>query len=67
MSDDEITTTLSTIELVRIEERAATKQKIIDWLQFHVCPSCEQGPDMHASCEALIDDIELIKLMPNEY
>jgi hypothetical protein len=67
MNDDEITTTLRTIEIVRAEEREAMKQKIIDWLQFHVCPSCEQGIDVHVSCDALLEDIELIKLMPNEY
>jgi hypothetical protein len=67
MNDDEITTTLRTIDMVRVEEREAMKQKIINWLQFHVCPSCEKGIDVHVSCDALLEDIELIKLMPNEY
>ena len=68
MSDDEeITTTLGTIELVRQESHEYMRRKIMRWMQFHVCPSCEIGENVHASCDALMETIILIKEMPEEW
>lgn len=65
--DEEITTTLGTIELVRQESYEYMRRKIMRWMQFHVCPSCEIGENVHASCDALMEGILLVKEMPDEW
>ena len=65
--DEEITTTLGTIELVRRESHEYMRRKIMRWMQFHVCTTCEGGEIIHPSCDALMEDILLIKEMPEEW
>ena len=40
----------------------AERERILALLQAHICPSCEQGVDVHVSCSAIMDDIALIEL-----
>ena len=40
----------------------AERKRILDLLQAHICPSCEQGDETHDACSATLDDIELIKM-----
>jgi len=36
-------------------------QRVLDVLQAHVCSSCERGEKLHASCDALLENISLLK------
>jgi hypothetical protein len=40
----------------------AERERILALLQAHICPSCEQGVDVHVSCSAIMDDIALIEM-----
>ena len=49
-------------------------EKVIAWLQFHICPTCEKNHstvgwngDIHAGCLGLIEDIALIREMPKSW
>jgi hypothetical protein len=40
----------------------AERERILALLQAHICPSCEQGDEVHGACSATLDDIALIKM-----
>jgi hypothetical protein len=40
----------------------AERERILALLQAHICPSCEQGYEVHGACSATLDDIALIEM-----
>lgn len=40
----------------------AERERILALLQAHICPSCEQGDEVHGACSATLDDIALIEM-----
>jgi hypothetical protein len=49
-------------------------KKVIAWLEFHICDTCEKNystvgsnNDIHAGCLGLIEDIALIREMPESW
>ena len=76
-ADDEVTITYGTLVQAQKESfemgEESMKRRVCDWLQSHVCGSCEEhlsqfGLDPvlyttfpHASCEGLLGAIDLLK------